>query len=74
MQLMPDKKNDKITIQNAEIKDYPRFKYRGMHLDVSRHFFPVSFVKQYIDILASYKINTFPVSYTHLDVYKRQLM
>ena len=59
MQLMPDKKNDKITIQNAEIKDYPRFKYRGMHLDVSRHFFPVSFVKQYIDILASYKIKTF---------------
>lgn len=59
MQLMPDKKNDKITIQTVEIKDYPRFKYRGMHLDVSRHFFPVSFVKQYIDVLATYKINTF---------------
>lgn len=59
MQLMPDKKNDKITIQTVEIKDFPRFKYRGMHLDVSRHFFPVSFVKQYIDVLATYKINTF---------------
>ena len=59
MQLMPEKNNDKITIQAAEINDYPRFKYRGMHLDVSRHFFPLSFVKKYIDILAAYKINTF---------------
>ncbi|RZL50010.1 MAG: beta-N-acetylhexosaminidase, partial [Pedobacter sp.] len=59
MQLMPEKSNDKITIQAAEINDYPRFKYRGMHLDVSRHFFPLSFVKKYIDVLAAYKINTF---------------
>jgi hexosaminidase len=59
MQLMPAKKDNKINIQTTEIKDYPRFKYRGMHLDVSRHFFPVSFIKKYIDVLASYKINTF---------------
>ncbi|RZL49891.1 MAG: beta-N-acetylhexosaminidase [Pedobacter sp.] len=59
MQLMPDKKDDKITIQAAEINDYPRFKYRGMHLDVSRHYFPLAFIKKYIDILAMYKINTF---------------
>ena len=59
MQLMPEKNNDKITIQAAEINDYPRFKYRGMHLDVSRHFFPLSFIKKYIDVLAAYKINTF---------------
>jgi hexosaminidase len=59
MQLMPDKKDDKITIQTVEITDYPRFKYRGMHLDVSRHYFPLSFIKKYIDILAMYKINTF---------------
>ncbi|MFD0941003.1 beta-N-acetylhexosaminidase [Pedobacter boryungensis] len=59
MQLMPEKKNDKITIQTAEINDYPRFKYRGMHLDVGRHFFPVSFVKKYIDLMAQYKLNNF---------------
>lgn len=59
MQLMPDQKNNKIAIQTAEIKDYPRFKYRGLHLDVSRHFFPVSFLKKYIDIIAMYKLNTF---------------
>ena len=41
------------------IRDHPRFKYRGMMLDVSRHFFPPAFVKEYIDLLAAYKINTF---------------
>lgn len=46
-------------LQNCTITDYPRFAYRGMHLDVSRHFFPVSFVKHFIDILSQYKYNTF---------------
>ena len=41
------------------ITDYPRFPWRGMHLDVSRHFFPAEFVKTYIDLLARYKMNTF---------------
>ncbi|WP_199117423.1 family 20 glycosylhydrolase [Pedobacter sp. ASV28] len=58
MQLMPDKKLGNV-IQNAEINDYPRFAYRGMHLDVGRHFFPVSFVKKYIDLMAAYKLNNF---------------
>ncbi|MEO6541095.1 MAG: beta-N-acetylhexosaminidase [Ferruginibacter sp.] len=48
-----------IVIPNCTIKDYPRFQYRGMHLDVGRHFFPVSFIKKYIDYLATYKYNTF---------------
>ncbi len=51
-------------IQNGKIpavaiKDAPRFPYRGMHLDVCRHFFPVEFVKKYIDQLAFHKINNF---------------
>ena len=41
------------------ILDYPRFQYRGMHLDVGRHLFPVEFIKKYIDLLAAYKINNF---------------
>ncbi len=41
------------------ITDHPRFPWRGMHLDVCRHFFGVDFVKQYIDLLARYKMNTF---------------
>ena len=53
-----DAKNQ-LVIPNCTIKDYPRFPYRGMHLDVCRHFFPVSFIKKYIDYLAAYKFNTF---------------
>lgn len=41
------------------IADHPRFPWRGMHLDVCRHFFPIEFVKKYIDLLARYKMNTF---------------
>ncbi len=43
----------------VEIKDHPRYPYRGMHLDVSRHFFPISFIKRYLDLIAMYKMNTF---------------
>jgi hexosaminidase len=48
-----------LTIPQLTINDYPRFHYRGMHLDVCRHFFPVDYVKKYIDYLAAYKYNTF---------------
>jgi len=41
------------------IKDHPRFPYRGMHLDVSRHFFPKEFILKYIDLIAAFKMNTF---------------
>lgn len=47
------------TLPAVEIKDYPRFTYRGMHLDVGRHFFPVEFVKKYIDLIAMHKMNRF---------------
>ncbi|HRD83261.1 MAG TPA: family 20 glycosylhydrolase, partial [Saprospiraceae bacterium] len=43
----------------ARIEDAPRFPYRGMHLDVGRHFFPVDFIKKYIDLLAMHKFNRF---------------
>jgi len=47
------------SIPAVEIEDAPRFPYRGMHLDVARHYFPVSFIKRYIDLLATYKMNVF---------------
>lgn len=43
----------------VRIMDYPRYAYRGMHLDVSRHFFSVAFIRHYLDMLAAFKINTF---------------
>lgn len=48
-----------IELPAVTINDYPRFAYRGMHLDVSRHFFPVDSIKKYIDILALHNMNTF---------------
>ncbi len=48
-----------ITIPAVEIKDEPRYVYRGMHLDVGRHFFPAEKVKKYIDLIAMHKMNTF---------------
>ncbi|TWO31106.1 beta-N-acetylhexosaminidase [Seonamhaeicola sediminis] len=50
---------NEITIPAVEIIDSPRYVYRGMHLDVARHMFPVSFIKKYIDLIALHKMNTF---------------
>jgi hexosaminidase len=59
-QMLPlEAENRKLLIPAVDIKDQPRFAWRGNMLDVGRHFFPVSFLKKYIDILAMYKINTF---------------
>lgn len=48
-----------LAVPYISIEDEPRFEYRGIHLDVCRHFFPVSFVKKYIDYLAYHKFNFF---------------
>lgn len=58
-QLINKDNKKQIVIPVCTIKDYPRFNYRGMHLDVCRHFMPVDLVKKYIDYLAMYKFNTF---------------
>jgi len=59
LQLLPTDKGAKLPIPCATIMDEPRFKYRGLHLDVARHFMPVDFIKKYIDYIAFYKLNTF---------------
>jgi len=48
-----------IAIQCLEINDAPQFEYRGMHLDVGRHFFSVDFIKKYINLMSMLKMNTF---------------
>ena len=58
-QLLPIKAGSVVEIQAVGIHDSPRFGYRGMHLDVARHFMPVEFVKKYIDLMSQYKFNYF---------------
>ena len=48
-----------LSVPACIIADEPRFVYRGMHLDVGRHLFPVATIKRYIDMLALHKMNTF---------------
>jgi len=59
-QILPlEATNSSVAVPSVDIKDQPRFAWRGNMLDCGRHFFPVSFIKKYIDILAMYKLNTF---------------
>ena len=51
--------SNSVAIPALEIVDKPRYAWRGMHLDVARHFYPVEMVKKYIDYLAMHKMNTF---------------
>lgn len=48
-----------VIMNPVVISDSPRFSWRGMHLDCSRHFFPVAFVKKFIDLLALHNMNVF---------------
>lgn len=65
LQLLPEniesrKKVDQSwTIPCCIIRDEPRYSWRGMHLDVGRHFFTVDDVKRYLDLMAMYKFNRF---------------
>lgn len=59
IQLLPKEKLLSLAIPQCNIEDAPCFAYRGLHLDCSRHFFDVDFIKQYIDLIAMSKMNTF---------------
>lgn len=59
IQLLPTVKSNRLKIASVKVIDEPRFAYRGSMLDVGRHFFPVSFIKKYIDYLALHKLNYF---------------
>jgi hexosaminidase len=60
MQLLPAQRAEGgVQVPFLSIRDKPAFGWRGSMLDVARHFFPVDFVKKYIDVIAAYKLNTF---------------
>jgi len=58
-QLFPVEKASQISLPGAEILDTPRFAYRGLMLDVSRHFFSVDYIKKFLDVMSQYKLNSF---------------
>ena len=68
-QLLPTDENSghfskKIEVPAVLISDHPAFAWRGMHLDVSRHFFSVDYLKKVIDLMALYKFNKFHLHLT----------
>lgn len=59
IQLLPPQRSSSLKIAAVEVQDAPRFAYRGMHLDVARHYQPIDFIKKYIDYIALHKMNYF---------------
>jgi len=47
------------TVPAVTIEDAPQYRWRGLHLDVARHFFPVEFIKRFLDLMALHKLNVF---------------
>lgn len=58
MQLFPLHPAGRLTIPGVKIADHPRYPYRGLMLGESYHFFPVAFVKELLDEMSRYKLNT----------------
>lgn len=59
LQTLEQLKDSAGWVPTGVVNDAPRFRWRGMHLDVSRHFFPKEFIKKYLDILAYHRMNVF---------------
>lgn len=59
VQLLPAAAAASYNIPCCTVRDFPRFAWRGLHLDCCRHFFSVEFIKKYLDEMASLKLNTF---------------
>ncbi len=49
--------NGQVSLQCQIIEDCPRFPYRGLHIDVSRHFYSIDFLKKQVDAMAMFKMN-----------------
>ncbi|GAB2599898.1 glycoside hydrolase family 20 protein [Spirosoma areae] len=57
--ISPAPRSPLLALPACRIQDKPRYSYRGMSLDVSRHFFSVAFLKKYLDLMALHKFNNF---------------
>jgi hexosaminidase len=68
-QLLPAEEHNptflkKLSVPAVIISDHPAYAWRGMHLDVSRHFFSIDYLKKFIDLMALYKFNKFHLHLT----------
>jgi len=54
---LASEQDGQVIFQQCFVKDYPKFQWRGLHLDVSRHFFTTEEIKRFIDLMAYYKFN-----------------
>ncbi len=61
------------SIPACDIADYPTYPWRGCHIDISRHFFPLSFLKKQVDVLAHYKINRLHLHLTDAGGWRMQI-
>jgi hexosaminidase len=64
MQLIQKESDEKLRVPGVEIEDYPRFTWRGMHLDVARHYFSADEISKFIHLLGEYKLNMFHLHLT----------
>lgn len=73
LQLMAPQETDDVSIPCLEIKDRPKFAYRGAMLDVGRYFYSVAEVKRFLDLMAYYKLNTFHWHLTENDGWRMEM-
>lgn len=72
-QLLPREPRRWPTLPAVVVTDYPRFAYRGLLIDVARHFFSVSSIEKYIDLAAQYKLNAFVWHLTDDDAWRIEI-
>jgi len=59
LEQVSDRPRGRLRSRAVAIVDGPAYRWRGIHLDVARHFFPVPVIERYIDVAAHYKLNVF---------------
>ena len=65
--------NGSKSLQCGIVRDYPRFAYRGLHIDVSRHFYSIDFLKKQVDAMAMFKMNRLHLHLTDAAGWRMQI-
>ncbi|MGN1232194.1 MAG: family 20 glycosylhydrolase [Candidatus Cryptobacteroides sp.] len=68
-----ERENGQAALQCQVIEDHPRFPYRGLHIDVSRHFYSIDFLKKQVDAMAMFKMNRLHLHLTDAAGWRMQI-